>query len=76
MKFCHRVVIFMEASGPDLQRNRAVVTAEDIGVDGGGDDPFLKTVGCQKIIDPPSGVVLSGVETIAPPGVGACKIRI
>ena len=48
----------------------------DLVVDGCGGDPVTDAVGYQKIVDPPSGIVLTGIEHIAPPGVRSGSIRI
>ena len=60
----------------DLQQNRTVVAAEDIGKDPGFTDLAPQTVGNKKIVDAPSRVGVSGVEPIAPPGIGVLLVWI
>ena len=59
-----------------FQPNRTVVGTENIGINRRGLDPVCKTVRDQKIVDAPAGVVLPGIEPVAPPAVDACGIRI
>ena len=63
-------------SNIQFQAHGAVVGAKNIGVDGGIGDPILHPVGDQKVVDAPAGVLLSGLEHIAPPGVAANRIGI
>ena len=53
-----------------------MVAARDLAPDVGAFDLVLQPVGDDKIVDAPSGVVLPGIEAIAPPGVCAGLIRI
>ena len=48
-----------------------VVRAEDVPIDGGVRHLLTQAIGHQKVVDAPPGVVLPGVEAVAPPGVGA-----
>ena len=63
-------------SNIDFQTHRAMVGAHDISIDGGIGDLFCDPVGYQEIVNTPSGVVLPGVEPVAPPAVDAGGIGI
>ncbi len=52
-----------------VELNGAVVGAEDLGVDLGGCDLVPEGVGDEEIVQPPSDVLLAGVEAIRPPGI-------
>lgn len=52
-----------------VELNGAVVGAEDLGVDLGGCDLVLEGVGDEEIVQPPSDVLLAGVEAVRPPGI-------
>ena len=45
-------------------------------MDAGAVDPFAQPVRDQKIVDAPAGILLPGLEHIAPPGVGAGLIGV
>ena len=60
----------------DFQTHRAVVGAEDIAVNGGSGDFVRNAVGYQEIVDAPAGVILPGLEHIAPPGIGTGGVRV
>ena len=47
----------------------AVVGAEDLGVDLGGCDLVFEGVGDEEIVQPPSDILLAGVEAVRPPGI-------
>lgn len=53
----------------EVELNGAVVGAEDLGVDLGGCDLVLEGVGDEEIVQPPSDVLLAGVEAVRPPGI-------
>ena len=53
-----------------------MVRAQDLMIDRRSRDLFLDAVGDKEIVDPPSGVVLAGLEHVAPPGVGTLCIRV
>ncbi len=52
-----------------VELNGAVVGAEDLGVDLGGCDLVPEGVGDEEIVQPPSDVLLAGVEAVRPPGI-------
>lgn len=53
----------------EVELDGAVVGAEDLGVDLGGCDLVLEGVGDEEIVQPPSDVLLAGVEAVRPPGI-------
>ena len=53
-----------------------MVAAEDLAVDGGLFDLGGQAVGDDEVVDAPPHVLLSGVEAVAPPGVGPFQIGI
>lgn len=53
----------------EVKLNGAVVGAEDLGVDLGGCDLVFEGVGDEEIVQPPSDVLLAGVEAVRPPGI-------
>ena len=53
-----------------------MIGAKDLAVDGGGGDFIRNPVGYDKVVDAPSGVVLPGVEAVAPPTVDTGGIRV
>ena len=60
----------------DVQLNGAVVAAKNIRVDLGVPQFRLQPVRGDKVVNTPTGVLLSGVEHIAPPAVYAGGIRV
>ena len=52
-----------------IELDGAVVGAEDLGVDLGGCDLVPEGVGDEEIVQPPTDVLLAGVEAIRPPGI-------
>ena len=52
-----------------VELNGAVVGAEDLGVDLGGCDLVFEGVGDEEIVQPPTDVLLAGVEAVRPPGI-------
>jgi hypothetical protein len=60
----------------DVDRHRAVIASKD--VISLPHFPYLvfNAAGDQKVIDPPSGIVGSGVESVGPPGVCIATIRV
>ena len=59
----------------DLQLNTqldgTVVAAVDLAQDGCAFDLLSNAIGDQEVVDAPAGVVLAGVEAVAPPAVSA-----
>ena len=53
----------------EVELNGAVVGAEDLGVDLGGCDLVFEGVGDEKVVQPPTDVLLAGVEAVRPPGI-------
>lgn len=53
-----------------------MVGAKNIGINGRFPNLVPKPVGNQKVIDPPSGVFLPGMEPVAPPAVCAGLFRV
>ena len=53
-----------------------MVGAEYLVVDGGTEELGLQTVGDEEIVDAPPCVLLAGLETVGPPGVGAFGVGI
>ena len=53
-----------------------MVAAVHVGEDGGPGDAVPQPVGHQEIVDAPPGVVLPGVEAVAPPGIGPRSVRV
>lgn len=47
----------------------AVVGAEDLGVDLGGCDLVPEGVGDEEIVQPPTDILLAGMEAVRPPGI-------
>lgn len=53
----------------EVELNGAVVGAEDLGVDLGGCDLVPEGVGDEEIVQPPTDILLAGVEAVRPPGI-------
>lgn len=53
----------------EVKLDGAVVGAEDLGVDLGGCDLVPEGVGDEKIVQPPTDILLAGVESVRPPGI-------
>ena len=53
----------------EVELDGAVVGAEDLGVDLGGCDLVFEGVGDEEVVQPPSDVLLAGVEAVRPPGI-------
>lgn len=53
-----------------------MITSKDISVNIGGSDVIFQPLGNNEIVDAPSCVVRACIESIGPPGVGACLIGI
>lgn len=72
---CYLFVIKVVKRGSvkvELQRNRTVIAAENLRVDGSGLYMLPKAVGDEEVVNTPASVIFSCVETVAPPGIGAC----
>ena len=61
--------VFFCFSQCHLDLDGAVVAAHDVGVDCGGLELGLEAVGAEPVVDAPAGVLLAGMESVAPPGV-------
>ena len=59
-----------------FQTDRAVVAAGDVGVYGGFFQPVVEVLRSQEVVDAPSGIVLTGFETVAPPRIDARHIGV
>ena len=64
------------SSNVQFQTHGAVVGAEDVGIDGCSRDFVFEPVGNEEIVDAPAGILLPGLEHIAPPGITANSIGI
>lgn len=53
----------------EVELDGAVVGAEDLGVDLGGCDLVPEGVGDEEVVQPPTDVLLAGVESVRPPGI-------
>ena len=53
----------------EIEFHGTVVGAKDIGMDLGIVETLAETVGDDEIIDAPAGILLTGLETIRPPGI-------
>ena len=56
--------------------NWAVIGTEDIGMDCCLFQFLIQTLGCDKVINTPSGVLLARLKAVRPPGVDAFRIRL
>lgn len=65
-----------DGSEVDRDFHRTMVGAVDFGMDLGSGHFFAELFGDHEIIDPPPGVSLAGLKTVAPPGVCVFEIRI
>src|SRR5699024_7740685 len=69
----------LEGRGPShrqRQGHRAVVAALDLAVDVRPGDLLRQPPGDDEVVDAPPGVVLPGVEAVAPPAVGPGLVRV
>ena len=53
-----------------------MVAAEYIRTDPRPSDPRGQVLGDQEVVDPPSCVILPGVEPVAPPGIRPCGVGV
>ena len=53
-----------------------MIAAENIGANRGGNQAALQTIRSEKIVNPPTRILLAGMEPIAPPAVCSRQIRM